>query len=439
MADGRALRWVGACFVLVAVLLLAVSSSAFAEVADLGDDVGEELPALEAVDEGVSTSALATGLDDLYQIKDACLNYLFGKDRYDTQYGRLMGVDRQRYNKDNKEYTYAKGLVVATGANHADPISASALAGELGYAFVYVNPKGNDYLKPDAITFIYLSKWIDEMNSQGCVRDIVIVGGTSAVPPKVESELRSAFPGATIERVWGNNRYDTSRKVLAYGRTHGDGWGDTAVVASGTRWPDGTSSAGLAAYLKAPIFLADAKGRVSDADLAELAGFENVIIVGGPLVVSEQTESAIAASSSVTRLWGKDRYGTNLQVAIYELGLRRADGEPAFSTEAAFYIAKGTTYADYIPLAANLATGPDAHRGVVVMADPGHGVDEIVQEFGAEERVARGLEPTPLEYVVIVGCRQGIAMNPNARSEWVKKNVIGPIMGTREFDEGLFD
>lgn len=398
----RLARRMIACLVLVATLFASISAPAFAE----GDE------------------------EDYSWVKDAALGYMWGTSRYDTPFSRLAGADKLR--RSQNPVTYPQGLVVATGKNHADPISASALAGELGYSFIYVNPKGNQHLTS---TSLWASGWVEAVNKKGCLKEIVIVGGTTAVPPKVEAELKSAFPGVRIDRVWGSNRYDTSRKVLAYGKTHGSGWGNTAVVASGARWPDGTSAAGLAAYLKAPIFLADAKGSVAATDLAELAKFDNVIIVGGPLVVSTDTEHVLSEHAQVTRLWGQDRYGTNLQVALYELTLTRDDGQPAFSTEAGFYLAKGTTFADYIPLAANLATGADADRGIVVMVDPGHGAEAIVEEFGAEARAARGLGLTPLENVVFAGERKRTSREPpNPREEWIYLNVIYPIMGGREFD-----
>lgn len=309
-------------------------------------------------------------------------------DRYHTQVSKKYNVAFDR--------EYFKGLVVATGTNHADAVVACALAGSLEYRFLYVNPRGNDWLA-------------DAVRDRGCER-VVIVGGTSAVPPRVEAELRSALPGAAIERVWGTDRYDTSREVAAFG---GAGWGDTAIVVSGPRWPDGTSAAGLAAYLKAPVYLADAGGRVADRDVEALGAYEHVIVVGGPKVVSEESFGRIAALTDARRLWGADRYGTNAAVAEYELSLEdeSREGGRAFSTGEYLYLVKGSTFADYIPCATVSVhwrspyldpQKPLYPNPLVVMVDRGH-TSEALRVLGIEERASRGLEELRFSFVTFLG------------------------------------
>ena len=119
----------------------------------------------------------------------------------------------------------------------------------------------------------------------------------------------------------GDDRYDTSAKQAL------GGWGscDTALVVSGDGWPDALGASGLAGALDCPILLT-APGSLpsSVADAVRSLGVSRVIVVGGQTVVSEQVVSDLRAAgvSSVERLGGDTRYGT--QMEIYRYGKERS-------------------------------------------------------------------------------------------------------------------
>ena len=122
-------------------------------------------------------------------------------------------------------------------------------------------------------------------------------------------------------RVYGKTRYDTSAKVLeTYGKK-----GDI-IIASGTNYPDALSGATLAAETKASVFLT-AKGKESQTIKyvkKYLSSTGTVYILGGKYAVSAALEKQLKniAPDRVVRLYGKDRYGTNLAILkeIYPKG-----------------------------------------------------------------------------------------------------------------------
>ena len=80
-----------------------------------------------------------------------------------------------------------------------------------------------------------------------------IVGGTGAVSPKVEQQLRSALKGTQIKRVSGSDRYGTSTAVL---KEFFSGQKiRRAFVATGIDYPDALSAAAAGGALGAPVLL----------------------------------------------------------------------------------------------------------------------------------------------------------------------------------------
>lgn len=80
-----------------------------------------------------------------------------------------------------------------------------------------------------------------------------------------------------------------------------------ALVASAAGTDDGT-----------PVLIAENGEVTSDVmNALEDRGIKNVMIVGGPSVVSEQTEASLRLKYKVARLWGMERTGTAIEIAKY--------------------------------------------------------------------------------------------------------------------------
>ena len=125
-------------------------------------------------------------------------------------------------------------------------------------------------------------------------------------------------------RVAGKDRYGTAGEIEARLQAAAGGERpECIVVASGTGYPDALSGSYLACAKNAPIMLV---GKNNEAAVAEqvkesLRPGGLVYLLGGNLAVSEAFEdSLVAAGCNVSRLQGKDRYGTNLAV-LQEVGV----------------------------------------------------------------------------------------------------------------------
>ncbi len=148
--------------------------------------------------------------------------------------------------------------------------------------------------------------------------DIVLLGGSGAISDMIEHHLEFCTSG-TVRRVAGEDRYGTAAAIARAGFPSAD----VVFVATGEDFPDAIAAGPAAAARHAPILLArrDAVPAATRAELARLSPAE-VVILGGPGVVSEQVAADLAASWSVTRIAGEDRYGTAaaLSASVFPAG-----------------------------------------------------------------------------------------------------------------------
>lgn len=129
---------------------------------------------------------------------------------------------------------------------------------------------------------------------------------------------REAPPEFTGQRIYGENRFETSLAIADVLKEAMDiDCFDSAIIASGTNFPDALSGSYLAKVKNAPILLA------GDNNVLELQEYvsENVTpgsivyILGGEKAVSSDVDQAIeTAGYEVVRLAGETRYETNLKI-----------------------------------------------------------------------------------------------------------------------------
>ncbi|NMN02025.1 InlB B-repeat-containing protein [Bifidobacterium panos] len=214
----------------------------------------------------------------------AQLTRLSGNTRYDTM-GEIV----------SQAYTgTAKTVIVASGANYPDALSASGLSGVLDAPIVLTEPNA---LSSQTVTQLERLK----------PSKIIIVGGTSAVSEKVASQLKSY--ASSVTRQGGATRYDTSYLLYEQG---GKSWGTTAIVASGAGYADALSVSSYAYAGKAPVFLCDPATGLSAKQRAALAKFKRVVVVGGVQAVPAKYVSGLPG---MIRLAGQTRYETSVSVA----------------------------------------------------------------------------------------------------------------------------
>lgn len=94
---------------------------------------------------------------------------------------------------------------------------------------------------------------------------------------------------------------------------------DTVILATTENYPDALVSAPAAEKLGFPVLLTDQDELSnSTSQLLDDANVSNVIIVGGPSVISEDVENQVEDDvNATTRLWGVTQVGTSAEIAGY--------------------------------------------------------------------------------------------------------------------------
>lgn len=210
--------------------------------------------------------------------------------------------------------TGSNGAILASSAVFADALSASGLAGMLGYPVVLTAPTALSAAARDTLS--QLSAGHDGF-------EVIIVGGTPAVSAQVEQAVKTLLSNrGYINRLAGADRFETSQEIFFHGMMVGQ-WSETLVVATGYNFPDALSIAPYAAFSHTPIFLTNGQA-ISEYMLDDMksGGFKNAIIVGSEAVVSSTIANQLASvvgAGNVNRLAGADRYATSLAIARWEL------------------------------------------------------------------------------------------------------------------------
>ena len=306
------------------------------------------------------------------------------------QVTRLAGDDRYETSAAISAATFATGAPVAfiaSGALFPDALSGSAAAAARGGPVLLTSPTA----LPDAIA--------DELRRLKPQR-IVVLGGEGAVSAEVATALAS-YTAGTVDRLKGQDRYETSARVSA--ATFGTG-APVAFVASGELFPDALSGAALAAKLGGPVLLTTARALSTPvADELRRLKPKRLVVLGGTAAVSAAAADAAsrAAGREADRIGGIDRYATSAAIA-QEFG----------RTVPTAFLASGTMFPDALSGAAAaggaplLLTQPTALPGAtgaalwrlapakaVVLGGTGAisaGVATLVQDFGVAHPAAAG-------------------------------------------------
>ncbi|MBM6859909.1 N-acetylmuramoyl-L-alanine amidase, partial [Clostridium saudiense] len=138
----------------------------------------------------------------------------------------------------NKGWETADTVVLVTGENYPDALSATPLAAKYDAPILLAR---NASLK-------YQAELSSVLKNKG-VKNVIIIGSEGVIPKIIESEL--AQMGISSRRIAGSDRYETS---LAIAKEIGINSGEI-VIASGQNFPDGLSIASIAAQKEMPILL----------------------------------------------------------------------------------------------------------------------------------------------------------------------------------------
>ncbi len=184
---------------------------------------------------------------------------LKGKTRYDTNIEILKeaGVANQ-------------DILVATGTNFADSLSASAV----GKPILLVDGKGS------------LSQAQKNYLNSLSTDNLYILGGTGAVGANYESELSKY---GKVERIKGTGRHETSVEIAKKFFTNPQ----TAVVADAWNFPDGLCGGPLANTMNAPLILTKSGSYSAAKGYMQANGINSGAVLGGTARIDDATAKDI--------------------------------------------------------------------------------------------------------------------------------------------------
>lgn len=203
----------------------------------------------------------------------------------------FKGADRYATNAEIiKEFKDTDTCIIASGENFADSLSIGAYATKNGYPIVLVQKnKINDVTK----------KALKNTKIKKCY----IVGGENSVSKSLKKELPQV-----IERIAGNDRYETSLKIAD--KFYKDAQG--AYLASGEVFADSLAINPIAAKFNVPLILTP-KDKLPQKTLEylEKSKIIQVAIIGGEKTVSKEIQQELAKNNqevvtSVTFTYTKD-------------------------------------------------------------------------------------------------------------------------------------
>lgn len=187
------------------------------------------------------------------------------------------GADRYATNAEIiKEFKDADTCIIASGENFADSLSIGVFATKNGYPIVLVQKdKINDVTK--------------QALKDSKIKKCYIIGGENSVSKSLEKELPQV-----IERIAGNDRYETSLKIAD--KFYKDAQG--AYLASGEVFADSLAINPIAARFDVPLILTP-KDKLPQKTLEYLDNSKivQVAIIGGEKTVSKQIQQGLAKTN----------------------------------------------------------------------------------------------------------------------------------------------
>ena len=223
-------------------------------------------------------------LRDNIKINDLSAYRIFGQTRYETSYEIF-----------NSGWKNSETVVLVTGTDYADALTAAPLAGKYNAPILLVK---NDSLQNQEVLKSLL------VNKE--VKEAIIVGGTSRIPSSVELELEAL--NINSRRIAGKTRYETSVSVAnELGLKNGE-----IAIAYGLGFADGLSISSVASIKQIPILLTGTNNIPEEVEsYLNSNNISKTYVIGSESVVSKEVENKLV---NVERLGGLNRYETNANI-----------------------------------------------------------------------------------------------------------------------------
>lgn len=267
-------------------------------------------------------AAITPSLGDTTTKKNA---RVAGVDRYDTA---TKAADAYLGRRTTTNWN---SIVLVSGDNYPDALSASSLAGALTAPIIMLPADGS---MPAKVRDWAISRrvYIQGASTSSAAFTVYAVGGTSALPQAgVDAFMAVLNEGdstpSVSKRVSGANRYATAAAVAGLKNSAGSyivmDAADTMFVASGNGFADALAASPHLFNASDPVLLTESGSLNADAKAImktwKTLGGTAVVVLGGTTAVSDQVIVDIMdqvgfAASAVTRVGGADRYATSVAV-----------------------------------------------------------------------------------------------------------------------------
>ena len=213
------------------------------------------------------TAAVPQNTEDaMKSIDGITVKRLKDKNRYGTNLAILREAGVQ--NED---------IIVATGLNFADSLSASAV----GKPILLVDGKGTGLNAAQ-------KSFLAGVNAN----NIYIIGGTGAVSEAFENQLKAY---GNVERVKGKTRYETSVAIADKFFTNPQ----SAVVAFAENFPDGLCGGPLSTAMNAPLILTKTGKQSATKSYMQRNDIGNGAVLGGASLIDDSTAMNIFGADEV--------------------------------------------------------------------------------------------------------------------------------------------
>ncbi len=267
----------------------------------------------------------------------------------DTRYETAVSVAKKGWPSG------ADTVILASGENWPDSLTAGPLSYQLDAPLLLTNSQSLPTVVAKAITSL-------------APENVIVLGGEAAVTSAVATAAADAagIERSAVERIAGDDRYETAALMAErLGVTPGAG----VTIVSGEAFPDAVSASAFSAMRGMPILLTPASSLSASTSkfiTEHSTEVTSAVIVGGSAAVSDSVKTTLASKLKVSRVYGANRYATN--VAVVKKYWPTGDITP--------YAATGKDFPDA------LAAGPlAAKNGEPVMLFGWRYLDKTSREF----------------------------------------------------------
>ena len=307
--------------------------------------------------------AVGVGAEVLGESKYAYENGLMAAVNFLERDGKLYYADRNNniwyLGLDEKDYWIEQGdIAISQGAGSFKPeilrpavpedhyceYTLTRLSDEKEFPVTEDGYVGN--LEPGDYAWYYIEKNKEDPDVEYTWANFYFtIKPSRPTPNYTQGNLNPMIVDVGLPRIYGNTRYETSLKAAdAFKEQLGIDKFDTVILADGRNYADALAGSYLSCVKNAPILLVDSRNdhisAVQEYIKKNLNPGGMIYMLGGTAVVPDASVAGLSGYNT-KRLWGTDRYATNVAI-LEEAGVSGDE----------ILVASGTGFADSLSASA---------------------------------------------------------------------------------------